>query len=308
MLLQSAFRLFLVDRESYCSKKTLNYYRDNNYKFFVFLSGQLSCASDRIDCNQISRDLVVAYISFLRNGDIKNTSVNTYFRAVKVFLNYCIDEGYCSPDVLRKIKFLKNDASSVVPLSGSEVDLIDGLYNCKTESGLRNLCIIHLMLDAGLRSSEVVGLMYSNINFDSNYLMIKGKGEKFRTVLLCPKLKKMLYHYFYFSSKIDWIYGGNDVPFFAKVGSQDPINENVIKQLFARIKKKSGIDRVHPHLLRHTFATSYMVGGGNLEFLRLMLGHSDYETTKIYLHLANESKMLHIDIYKLDPVFFKSGY
>jgi integrase/recombinase XerC/integrase/recombinase XerD len=88
----------------------------------------------------------------------------------------------------------------------------------------------------------------------------------------------------------------------------DPINTNVIKQLFARIKKSTGIERVHPHLLRHTFATSYIIGGGNLEFLRIMLGHSDYETTKIYLHLAQQTKMLHNDIYKLDPVFFKSGY
>jgi integrase/recombinase XerC/integrase/recombinase XerD len=200
---------------------------------------------------------------------------------------------------------LKNDASSVVPLSNSEVDLIDDLYNWKTETGIRNLCIIHLMLDAGLRSSEVVGLMYSNINFDSNYLMIKGKGEKFRTVLLCPKLRRLLSHYII---KFRSCCSGDDFPVFAKIGSLDPINENVIKQLFARIKKASGISRLHPHLLRHTFATSYIVGGGNLEFLRLMLGHSDYETTKIYLHLANESKMLHIDIYKLDPVFFKSGY
>ena len=95
---------------------------------------------------------------------------------------------------------------------------------------------------------------------------------------------------------------------FVKVGSNEPITLNVIKQLFARIKKSSEIDRVHPHLLRHTFATSYIVGGGNIEYLRLMLGHSDYATTKMYLHLAQESKMLHSDIYKLDPIFFKSGY
>ena len=51
-----------------------------------------------------------------------------------------------------------------------------------------------------------------------------------------------------------------------------------------------------------------MVGGGNMEFLRLMMGHEDYETTKLYLHLAQQAKMLHSDIYKLDPAFFKAGY
>jgi integrase/recombinase XerC/integrase/recombinase XerD len=195
MLLVSAYRLFLVDHESYCSAKTLVYYRENIPKFFEFLSGELALSPDQIECDQLSRDLVLGYISFLRGRDLKNTSVNTYFRAVKVFLNYCIDEGYCDPDVLRKVKFLKNDSESVVPLTGWEVDEIDGLYSWKTESGMRNLCIVHLMLDAGFRCSEVVGLKYSNINFNANYLMIQGKGDKFRTVLLCPKLKRMLSHY-----------------------------------------------------------------------------------------------------------------
>ena len=99
-----------------------------------------------------------------------------------------------------------------------------------------------------------------------------------------------------------------DFSVFVQIGTNIPINSNVIKQLFARLKRMSGIERIHPHLLRHTFATSFMVGGGNMEFLRLMMGHEDYETTKIYLHLAQEVKMLHSEIYKLDSSFFEVGY
>ena len=95
---------------------------------------------------------------------------------------------------------------------------------------------------------------------------------------------------------------------FAQVGTAEPITETSVKMVFARLKKRSGIDRLHPHLLRHTFATSFIIGGGNLEFLRMMLGHSDYATTKMYLHLAQQAKMLHSDIYRLDPVFFQAGY
>lgn len=305
MKLCSAFQLFLVDHEAYCSSKTIVYYRENVPKFIMFVSGQLQKLPDQVDCDEVLRNHVLAYIAELRSSGIKNTSINTYFRAVKVFLNYCIDEGYCQSDVLRKIKFLKSDQDPVIPLSIWEVDEIDGLFNSKTESGLRNLCIIHLMLDAGFRCGDVVGLRFHNINFDANYISVKGKGDKFRSVLLCPKLKRMLFHYLV---KFRAYAPEDDYPVFVQVGTTQPINSNVIKQLFARIKKSSGIDRVHPHLLRHTFATSYILGGGNMEFLRMMLGHSDYETTKIYLHLAQEAKMLHNDIYRLDPIFFRSVY
>ena len=305
MTLSNAFKLFLVDHESYCSSKTMIYYRENVQKFIDFMSDRSAALPDRIDCEALSRDDVLSYLLQLRDSGCKNTTVNTYFRASKVFLNYCIDEGYCSSYVLRKIKFLKRDNDPVLPLTEYEVDEIDGLFNDKTESGLRNLCIVHLMLDAGFRLGDVVALTFSNINFTGNYITTKGKGDKFRTVLLCPKLKKLLSHYLI---KFRSYSADQDYFVFVQIGTADPINENVIKQLFARIKKNSGIDRVHPHLLRHTFATSYIVGGGNLEFLRIMLGHSDYATTKLYLHLAQEAKMLQSDIYKLDPIFFKSGY
>lgn len=107
MNVQMAYNLFLVDHEAYCSEQSIVYYRFNVLKFVDFLSDRIGLASDLIECDVISRELVLAYLSQLRGTGCKNTSINTYFRAAKVFLNYCIDEGYCSADVLRKVKFLK---------------------------------------------------------------------------------------------------------------------------------------------------------------------------------------------------------
>ena len=248
MTLMMAYDLFCVDHEAYCSVDSMIYYRSNVLKFVEFISEQ--CPSGSVDCDILTRELVFAYLSRLRESGVKNTSVNTYFRAAKVFLNYCIDEGYCSSDVLRKVKFLKKDNAPIIPLTQWEVDQIDSCFNFKTETGLRNLCII-----------------------------------KYRA----------------YASE-------DDYPVFVKIGSTEPITEDSVKMFFSRLKKTSGIDRLHPHLLRHTFATSFIIGGGNLEFLRLMMGHSDYSTTKMYLHLAQQAKMLHSDIYRLDSGFFKSGY
>lgn len=87
-----------------------------------------------------------------------------------------------------------------------------------------------------------------------------------------------------------------------------PMTSNAIKQLFQDLKVTSGINRVHAHLLRHTFATSYLMGGGNLEFLRVFMGHSDYNVTKTYSQMAAQYKMLGADVYKLDSIFFSRGY
>lgn len=310
MLLAHALNIFLMDRCSYCSGRTVQYYQENVNRFLIYLSDSSGIHPEELDCEVVNREVVQKYMLWLRQLDIKNTSVNTYFRAVKTFLNYCIDEQFVDSDSLRKVKMLRSDQAPIIPLYQDEVARIDALFNLKTETGLRNYCIVHLMLDAGFRSSDVVNLRVSDIFFDKNCIQVKGKGNKYRSVLLCPLLKKWLYRYlieyrpFVFSPGNEYY----NQPVFVQIGASNFINSNVIKQLFQRIKKKSGIDRVHPHLLRHTFATSYILGGGNMEFLRLMMGHSDYETTKLYLHLAQEAQMLGHDIYKLDAIFFKTVY
>ena len=132
------------------------------------------------------------------------------------------------------------------------------------------------------------------------------KIQELRLVILCPRIKSNLLKYCVIHRNYTELPAKSYV--FRQMKQQQQINYNVIKQLFARIRKKSGIDRLHPHLCRHTFATSYIKGGGNIEMLRLLLVHTDYKITKEYLHLAQQSVLLQEDIYKLDPIFFRKHY
>lgn len=117
MDIKTAYDLFLIDHESYCSGRTIEYYQENIPKFFSYLEDLFDLHAADIVCSDLTREIVLGFQKYLRDSGRKNTTINTYFRAVKVFLNYCIDEGYCSPDVLRKVKFLKSDKDPVIPLT-----------------------------------------------------------------------------------------------------------------------------------------------------------------------------------------------
>ena len=270
---------------------------------------------DRIPMDILAPDVVQSYIKYLRfkpkfenhpykigeakKGKLKNSTIRIYTRAVKVFVNYIRDDLDC------EIKFKRprlptNDTRIQLPLYSHEVQALDQVFLNSTEMGLRNLCIIHLMLDGGLRSEEVIGLKVKDICFDKDYILIEdSKNHKSRIVPLAWNLR------IYIRSYLDYRDTRPMNALILKTNGSDGINYNVLKQLFFRIRKWTGVERLHPHLLRHTFAVSYLVGGGNLEFLRDMLGHSDYTTTRDYVKMANQYRMMNADVYKLDDIFFR---
>lgn len=311
--IDDAYKYFIEDRKTYVSDKTLEFYTDNISKFVAFCHDNYAA----VYMAELPDSVLKDYVLYLRTKKkfeghpftpesdkaIKNSSVRTYTRAVKSFLNFCKQEHYIED--YKKVKMPRNDARQIIPLYAEEVEKIDQTFKINTMMGLRDFCIVHLMLDAGFRSQEVINLKIQDVLFDKDALLVvNSKGSVSRIVIMCPLLKSRLSRYIYL-----YRYGSAPTDaVFIQIKTKEPINENVIKQFFARLKKKSCIDRLHPHLLRHTFATSYVMGGGNLEMLRILLGHSDYDVTKNYLHLANQYQILQASIYKLDPVFFQQHY
>lgn len=316
--LQQAYHIFMADRETSCAPKTLLYYEENLTNFFEYVSDCFGKPVTDIMCSDITRELFANYIKYLRKRPkfyqhpflepkeelLSATTIRTYARSIKVFAGFCKENDFSDIDFTYRVKLPKQDSGEIIPLYQIEVQDIDRVFNLKTELGLRNWCIFHIMLDAGLRSSEVINLRFCDLLFDKNIIQVyKGKGAKTRLVILPPRLKVNLMKYCVLYRNYTKIPDKSFV--FLQMKGQTAINHNVIKQLFARIKVKSGVTRIYPHLCRHTFATSYICGGGNLEMLRLLLGHSDYAVTRMYLHLAQQSQLLQADLYKLDPVFFK---
>lgn len=227
------------------------------------------------------------YILYLADTGIKSTSINTKMRAVKAFYNYLIDAeqiGDCS----RKLRLVKQSRQEIIPLSDDEIYILLNSFDLADTLELRNKCIVMVMLDSGLRRSEVTRLRFSDIDLRNKRILVNGKGAKERIVPLGDTTSEMFGLYLERqSSRLD----KKSSPLFAdRCGNL--LEANAIDKIFEKLKQITGIDRLHPHLLRHTFATLYIVDGGDLETLRILLGHSSIAITQIYLHLATNYRLL----------------
>jgi integrase/recombinase XerD len=147
-------------------------------------------------------------------------------------------------------------------------------------TGLRNKAILSLMLNCGLRVSEVVNLRPGNINLTKGKLRVEsGKGNRDRDLAIPEYLTDL------FDS---WRKRRPESNFFFSTLKGNKLSTRYLQQMVKRYAGKAGINkRISPHTLRHTYATEYYKQTKDIETLRRILGHSDISTTTIYITLAN---------------------
>ena len=313
MRLKDAVTDFIGDRAAYCSGETIEYYEDGLRMFLRW-----AAESGKEDLEQLENRDIILYQTYLRekkgqnkSGKLKNTSVNTYMRSVRTFLKWLHAESLLQ-ELPRMPKRLRDDADQIFVLTTGEVNDADQLIFVNAEAAnisdelsyilyLRNYLIFHLMLDEALRIGEVIRMRRSDLDFDKRIIYVnKGKGMKDRIVPLAEKLIskfRMLFE----------CYPGecrhSDILFYS-YNLRSQISVDTVKQFFGKLKRNKGLERLHPHILRHTFATSFIMSGGDISVLKVLLGHSDILITQRYLHLAAQFSISRLDIYQLDPIFY----
>ncbi len=154
--------------------------------------------------------------------------------------------------------------------------------NRRAPTGLRNLCMIQLMLNAGLRSSEVLSLKVNDLDWMSGKLAVRqGKGQKDRILWINESDLELI------KSWRERRPEQSDLLFITLQGRQ--VSDRYLRAMVARVAAKAGIEkRVHPHLLRHTFATDLYRETKNIRLVQKVLGHEDLSTTMIYTHIVDD--------------------
>jgi len=152
-------------------------------------------------------------------------------------------------------------------------------------SNARNQTIFMLLLDTGLRIGELVNLKVADVHMNEGFLKVLGKGKKERIVPMGSNAQRALQRYL-FRYRPEPAHQGIDNVFLSIDGKT--ITENSTKLILARVAKKSGVTRLHAHLCRHTFATRFLINGGDVFTLQRILGHSTLAMVGHYIDLASD--------------------
>lgn len=279
------YEMFILEQEyRNNSPVTISWYKDQLTEFFDWLLSE-----DPADLNLLKFKQYGVFLKSQtkRNGDkLSSSSVHGAMRAVKAFYNFCIGEDYLD-DFSRQLRLPKVHCKEQLILDDQEILLLlKALDNSAARNNQRNRCFVLLMLDSGLRRGEIPRININDISFPTRSMIVRGKGSKQRLIPMGEKTCSQLLDY---RLRFRSAAGGFEPFFLDQNGNR--CSDNLVKLVFQRLKEETGIERLHPHLLRHTFATYYLADGGDLETLRLILGHSNIHTTQMYLHLAFNLKL-----------------
>jgi len=159
-------------------------------------------------------------------------------------------------------------------------------FNERYPSSHRNKIMIQLILDTGLRLAEACTLRWKDIDLTSGKVMVRqGKGAKDRTLWIGENRLMELKDWK--ERQIEWL-GENPTHLFT-TRNGDPVSHRYVQKMVDNYSEKAGIDKnIHPHTLRHTFATDLYRETGKIRLVQKALGHADLSTTMIYTHIVDE--------------------
>ena len=155
--------------------------------------------------------------------------------------------------------------------------------------GPRNLAIIRVLLDTGLRASELINLRHRDIDLATGRLWVRqGKGRKDRGLWFNGRTRAALLAWFEVKPHSSSVQPSSSIHVFTSLDGQRPLCGRWLRDFVARLGQKAGIDKhVHLHMLRHCFACRLLRQEKNLFMVSKALGHVSLATTEIYLHLED---------------------
>ena len=211
-----------------------------------------------------------------RNG-LSGRSIQRRLSALRSLLDYLVREGRAQGNPARSVRAPKVARRLPKALDPDEVaSLLDGAAPEGYEA-VRDLAMLELLYSSGLRLAEVQGLSLGDLDLRAGLVSVLGKGSKRRIVPVGGKAREALRRWLALRFG-----GGEPAVFVARSGRR--LGARSIQERVRRFARRHGIE-LHPHMLRHSFASHLLESSGDLRAVQELLGHADIGTTQIYTHL-----------------------
>lgn len=240
---------------------------------------------------EITDDVVRNFRLVLARRDIKKITQSYYIIALRNFLKYLAKRDIPTL-AAEKIELPKISRRQIEIPEYSEMERLLSAPKGNDLRSLRDRAILETLFSTGLRLSELCNLSRYE-NFSRGEITVRGKGEKLRVVFLSDRAKKAINDYLakrtdaYPALFVSLSKTAKNLERAPKVLGR--ITPRAVQRLVDRRAREAGIaKKVHPHAIRHLFATDLLINGADLRSVQEMLGHANISTTQVYTHITNK--------------------
>lgn len=277
------FLAYIYDARSK-SNATLDSYGRDITRFIEYLK-----ENNIDDFNAVDKSVVFDYIELLRSGQItrsklSNTSYARNLSSLRSFYKYLCMKHLTESNPFKLFKNVKTEKHLPDVLTFDQVERILSVFDLDDPQDVRNRCIIETIYACGLRISECSDLLIDNVDNKHYYLRVIGKGNKERMIPFYPRLAELIDLY------IDMyrnVYAPNGFKYLFVNSRGNKVSPRSVQYLLDEVKVKANIPvDIHPHMLRHSFATHLLDNGADLRTVQELLGHANLSTTQLYTHLT----------------------
>jgi integrase/recombinase XerC len=278
--LQKVFEKYIayLEAEKNASRYTVRNYTNDLMEFFAF-AREKGIKSLR----EVNKQTLRGYLAHLMEHGIAKSSIARKMSAIRSFYRYLMREEMVSASPAATTASPKLDKRLPSFLTVSEAKHLMESPDLSTPQGQRDRAVLELLYASGLRVSELVNMDVEQLNLETGEIRVWGKGSKERVVLIGEPAARALETYV--NEGRPQLLGKkrNNALFVNRYGGRLPARriQKILAQYARTIDKK-----VHPHMLRHTFATHLLDGGADLKVVQELLGHADLSSTQIYTHVT----------------------
>ena len=255
------------------SEHTLISYKKDLEDFLLFVSD----TEGTRDLTKVDKKVIRNFLVHLTENHFQKRSINRKLSSLRSFYLFLLKIGEIEVSPLESVSSLKFYAEKQIPMSEEEMAELSEILDEDTEHFLEK-AIIETLYQTGIRKAELCNLFFENVDFSSNEIKIKGKGNKERIVPISSVLAEILYKFIEIRKPLP----ESEIYFFVRKNGKKLSEKFVYSLVNSYLSMVTFKKKKSPHILRHSFATHVLNNGAEISKVKKLLGHSSLASTQVY--------------------------